>query len=175
MKKRSLQFKLVVGGIVLVLIPLVVVGIFAVSKAANGLSKSSESRALNIATDMAGAVNMVLEEQLSKAAGLASTMTYGRVEGGSDVVIFGAGPIGLAAVQGARAQAAGQIIVIEPVAYRRDKALEFGATTVFDPNDDTATLVQRIRELCYGPTDRLDASERKFSARFLRHLSTHTA
>jgi len=94
------------------------------------------------------------------AAGLASTMTYGRVEGGSDVVIFGAGPIGLAAVQGARSQSAGQIIVIEPVAYRREKALELGATTVFDPNDDTDTLVQRIRELCYGPTDRLDAGGR---------------
>jgi len=94
------------------------------------------------------------------AAGLASTMTYGRVEGGSDVVIFGAGPIGLAAIQGARSQSAGQIIVIEPVAYRREKALELGATTVFDPNDDTDTLVQRIRELCYGPTDRLDAGGR---------------
>jgi len=94
------------------------------------------------------------------AAGLAATMTYGRVEGGSDVVIFGAGPIGLAAVQGARSQSAGQIIVIEPVAYRREKALELGATTVFDPNDDTDTLVQRIRELCYGPTDRLDAGGR---------------
>ncbi|MGD8810595.1 MAG: zinc-binding dehydrogenase, partial [Gammaproteobacteria bacterium] len=94
------------------------------------------------------------------AAGLASTMTYGRVEGGSDVVIFGAGPIGLAAVQGARSQSAGQIIVIEPVAYRRDKALELGATTVLDPNDDTDSLVQRIREMCYGPTDRLDAGGR---------------
>ncbi len=94
------------------------------------------------------------------AAGLASTMTYGRVEGGSDVVIFGAGPIGLAAVQGARSQSAGQIIVIEPVAYRREKALELGATTVLDPNDDTDTLVQRIREMCYGPTDRLDAGGR---------------
>ena len=71
MKKRSLQSKLIVGGIVLVLIPLVVVGIFAVNKAADALSKSSESRALNIATDVAGAVNMVLEEQLTKTASLA--------------------------------------------------------------------------------------------------------
>jgi S-(hydroxymethyl)glutathione dehydrogenase/alcohol dehydrogenase len=94
------------------------------------------------------------------AAGMASTMTYAPVEGGSNVVIFGAGPIGLAAVQGARSQSAGQIIVVEPVAYRRKKALELGATTVFDPNDDTDTLVQRIRELCYGPTDRFDAGGR---------------
>jgi S-(hydroxymethyl)glutathione dehydrogenase/alcohol dehydrogenase len=94
------------------------------------------------------------------AAGLASTMTYGPVEGGSNVVIFGAGPIGLAAVQGARSRSAGQIIVIEPVAYRREKALELGATTVFDPNVDTATLVDRIREVCRAPTDRFDAGGR---------------
>ena len=105
------------------------------------------------------------DEQLSLlgdtlAAGLSATMTYGRVEGGSDVVIFGAGPIGLAAVQGARSQSAGQIIVIEPVAYRRAKALELGATTVLDPNVDTDTLVERIREMCYGPTERLDAGGR---------------
>jgi len=94
------------------------------------------------------------------AAGLASTMTYGPVEGGSSVVIFGAGPIGLAAVQGARSRSAGRIIVIEPVAYRRAKALEFGATSVLDPNDDTDTLVQRIRDLCNAPTDRFDAGGR---------------
>jgi len=94
------------------------------------------------------------------AAGLASTMTYGPVEGGSNVVIFGAGPIGLAAVQGARSRSAGQIIVIEPVAYRRDKAAELGATAVLDPNVDTDTLVERIRAMCSGPTDRLDAGGR---------------
>jgi S-(hydroxymethyl)glutathione dehydrogenase/alcohol dehydrogenase len=94
------------------------------------------------------------------AAGMASTMTYAPVEGGSNVVIFGAGPVGLGAVQGARSQSAGQIIVVEPVAYRRQKALDLGATTVFDPNLDPDTLAQRIRELCYGPTDRFDAGGR---------------
>src|SRR5690606_36024709 len=82
---------------------------------------------------------------------------YGPVEGGSNVVIFGAGPIGLAAVHGARSRSAGQIIVLEPIAYRRDKAVELGATAVLDPNVDTDTLVERIRAMCSGPTDRLDA------------------
>jgi len=91
------------------------------------------------------------------AVGIAATSVYDPVQIGQNVVIFGAGPIGLAAVQGAKAQAAGRIIVIEPVAYRREKALEFGATTVLDPNDDTDTLVARIRELCAARTDRLDA------------------
>jgi len=94
------------------------------------------------------------------AAGLSSTMSYGPVEGGSNVIVFGAGPIGLAAVQGARSRSAGQIIVVEPIAYRRQKALELGATTVIDPNDDTDTLVARLRAMCSGPTDRFDAGGR---------------
>jgi S-(hydroxymethyl)glutathione dehydrogenase/alcohol dehydrogenase len=91
------------------------------------------------------------------AVGIAATSVYDPVQIGQNVVIFGAGPIGLAAVQGARAQAAGKIIVVEPVRYRREQALRFGATTVLDPNEDTATLVERIRELCKARTDRLDA------------------
>jgi S-(hydroxymethyl)glutathione dehydrogenase/alcohol dehydrogenase len=91
------------------------------------------------------------------AVGIAATSVYDPVQIGQNVVIFGAGPIGLAAVQGAKAQAAGQIIVVEPARYRRELAEQFGATTVLDPNDDTDTLVDRIRELCAPPTNRLDA------------------
>ena len=91
------------------------------------------------------------------AVGVAATSVYDPVQIGQNVVIFGAGPIGLAAVQGARAQSAGKIIVVEPVRYRREKALEFGATTVLDPNDDTDTLVERIRDLCAARTERLEA------------------
>lgn len=101
------------------------------------------------------------------AVGIASTSVYDPVQIGQNVVIFGAGPIGLAAVQGARAQAAGKIIVVEPVQYRRERALGFGATTVLDPNEDTDTLVDRIRELCAPRTDRLDAGGQVAGGGFL--------
>ena len=101
------------------------------------------------------------------AVGIAATSVYDPVQIGQNVVIFGAGPIGLAAVQGARAQAAGQVIVVEPVAYRRDKALEFGATAVLDPNDDTDTLVQRIRSMCTQRSTRLDAGGQFAGSGFL--------
>jgi S-(hydroxymethyl)glutathione dehydrogenase/alcohol dehydrogenase len=91
------------------------------------------------------------------AVGIAATSVYDPVQIGQNVAIFGAGPIGLAAVQGARAQSAGKIIVVEPVRYRREKAVEFGATTVLDPNNDTDSLVERIRELCSARTTRLEA------------------
>lgn len=129
--------------------------------AIGGLSEAivaTEEYCIPLFTDLPDEQLALLGDTL--AAGLASTLTYGRVEGGSSVVIFGAGPIGLAAVQGSRSQSAGQIIVIEPVAYRREKALELGATTVIDPNVDTDTLVQRLRAMCSGPTDRFDAGGR---------------
>ena len=100
------------------------------------------------------------------AVGIAATSVYDPVQIGQNVVIFGAGPIGLAAVQGARAQAAGQIIVVEPVRYRRERAIGFGASTVLDPNEDTDTLVDRIRELCAPPTDRRTVMRRLPGARF---------
>jgi S-(hydroxymethyl)glutathione dehydrogenase/alcohol dehydrogenase len=66
--------------------------------------------------------------------GLGMTMTNVPVEVASDVVIFGAGPVGLAAVQGAKIKGASRIIVVEPIAYRRQLAMKLGATDVVDPN-----------------------------------------
>jgi S-(hydroxymethyl)glutathione dehydrogenase/alcohol dehydrogenase len=86
--------------------------------------------------------------------GLAATMSKVRVEAGSDVVVLGAGPIGLAAVQGARIQGAAQIIAVDPIRYRRETALSLGATVALDPNTEGNNLVKRIHELCQGKTDR---------------------
>jgi S-(hydroxymethyl)glutathione dehydrogenase/alcohol dehydrogenase len=80
--------------------------------------------------------------------GLAGTMTKVRVEAGSDAVIFGCGPVGLSAVQGARIQGAAQIIAVDPIKARRDVALQVGATLALDPNVERDKLVAKIRELC---------------------------
>ncbi len=66
--------------------------------------------------------------------GLGMTMTNCPVDVASDVVIFGAGPVGLSAVQGAKIKGASRIIVVEPIRYRREIALKLGATDVVDPN-----------------------------------------
>jgi S-(hydroxymethyl)glutathione dehydrogenase / alcohol dehydrogenase len=57
------------------------------------------------------------------------------VHSGSSVVIFGAGPVGISALQGARLAGATRIIVVEPRKERRDLALRLGATDVLNPND----------------------------------------
>ncbi|MAM71666.1 MAG: hypothetical protein CMP91_11045 [Gammaproteobacteria bacterium] len=104
-------------------------------------------------------------EQLSllgdtAAAGFGTVMGVMPIEPGSDVVVLGAGPVGMSAVQAARIVGAAQIIVSEPIAHRREMALQLGATTVLDPNAEGDGLVERIRELCKGPTDRWFAGGR---------------
>lgn len=102
--------------------------------------------------------------------GLGMTMTNCPVEPASDVVIFGAGPVGLSAVQGARIKGASRIIVVEPIRYRREIALKLGATDVVDPNQYRErtriagaganadqfrdSLVEHLRDMCKMKTDR---------------------
>ena len=86
--------------------------------------------------------------------GLGATMTLAPIEPASDVVVFGAGPLGLSAIQGARIKGAAQIIAVEPIRYRREVALKVGATIALDPNAEGDGLVEKIRNLCKGPTDR---------------------
>lgn len=70
------------------------------------------------------------------------------IEAGSDVVMFGLGPIGISAIQGARIQGAKTIIGVDPIRYRRELAARLGATHVLDPNAlKGEALVNRIREL----------------------------
>lgn len=53
------------------------------------------------------------------------------VRAGDTVVIFGAGGVGMNAVQGARYAGARHVVVVDPVLFKRDSALTFGATQVF--------------------------------------------
>ncbi len=61
------------------------------------------------------------------------------------LVIFGAGGVGLAAVIAAKASGAAPLIVVEPHAARREKALALGATHALDPHSsDIPTCVQAL-------------------------------
>lgn len=75
----------------------------------------------------------------------------GHVRLGDRVVVFGMGAIGLCALQVARAAGARQTIAVEPVAMRRELALELGADEVVNPA--TTDVGLRVREL----TDNLGA------------------
>ena len=62
---------------------------------------------------------------------------------GEDVLVVGAGPIGLMATAVARHAGARFIVVSEPNAFRRDLAMRMGATLVVDPGQRTLADAQR--------------------------------
>ncbi|MEH3102224.1 NAD(P)-dependent alcohol dehydrogenase [Sphingomonas adhaesiva] len=70
---------------------------------------------------------------------------------GSSIAIVGGGPVGLAAVMGAALRECATIILVEPVAARRDLAKELGATHVIDPAAGDVT--DAIRAILPGGTD----------------------
>lgn len=67
---------------------------------------------------------------------------------GSSIVIVGGGPVGLAAVMGARIRGCATIILVEPVEKRRDLGRDLGATHVIDPmaGDVTAAIREIVAE-----------------------------
>lgn len=67
-----------------------------------------------------------------------------RVWPGDDVLIFGAGPMGLLLVQALRHSGASQLVVVEKEATRRSLARQMGATAVLD--SDT-TQLERLWQL----------------------------
>src|SRR3954467_14416427 len=62
---------------------------------------------------------------------------------GEDVLVVGAGPIGLMAAAVARHAGARFVVASEPNAYRRELALQMGATHVVDPLAENLEDVQR--------------------------------
>ena len=71
MKKRTLGFKLITGGILVVLIPLIVVGLFSVTKASKSLEDLSRQQAGHIAGNLSDMVQLVLAEELKLVKELA--------------------------------------------------------------------------------------------------------
>ncbi|NPU86391.1 MAG: methyl-accepting chemotaxis protein, partial [Syntrophaceae bacterium] len=72
MKKRSLNFKLMTGGILIVLIPLVVVGAFSAWKSSDALTDIAVSQSEMIAKSVSGLVNMALLEEVKLVSGIAA-------------------------------------------------------------------------------------------------------
>jgi len=67
------------------------------------------------------------------------------VRSGDVVVVMGAGPIGMMHLRLAKARGAAAVVVSEPVEFRRQQALEFGADLVVDPiNEDLKAAVDAL-------------------------------
>ena len=60
--------------------------------------------------------------------GYGSTINTGDATAGSTVVVMGVGGVGINAVQAARIVGARHIVALDPIEYKRTRAMEFGAT-----------------------------------------------
>lgn len=75
MKKRTLRFKLITGGCLIVLTPLVILGMLIGFKTSNALEDEAGKQMLNLAKANAQMVEMTLSSETQAAAQLAATTT----------------------------------------------------------------------------------------------------
>jgi NDMA-dependent alcohol dehydrogenase len=74
--------------------------------------------------------------------GWGSAVNLADIYPGDTVIVMGTGGIGINAVQGAVHSGAGQVIAVDPVAFKREKAKEFGATHVAENMEEGAELAR---------------------------------
>ena len=68
----------------------------------------------------------------------------GEARAGDTVAVVGVGGIGINAVQGAAAVGAEYVVAVDPVAFKRDKALELGATHAVATSEEAAALLTEL-------------------------------
>jgi NDMA-dependent alcohol dehydrogenase len=78
------------------------------------------------------------------STGWGSAVHRARVQPGEDVAIIGVGGVGSAAVQGARLAGARRIFAIDPVAFKRDQAVGFGATHTSSSLEEAFPLIHQL-------------------------------
>ncbi|WP_342661455.1 NDMA-dependent alcohol dehydrogenase (plasmid) [Rhodococcus ruber] len=101
---------------------------------AQALGISTFSEYTTVAVD--SAIKVPADTPLEKACllgcaigtGWGSAVNTGKVQPGDTVLVLGVGGIGANAVQGAVHAGAARVIVVDPVAFKRDTALSLGAT-----------------------------------------------
>lgn len=76
--------------------------------------------------------------------GWGSSVYAAEVRAGDDVAVIGVGGIGTAAIQGARLAGARHIVAVDPVEFKREKALGFGATHTAASIGEAYELIQEI-------------------------------
>ncbi len=106
-----------------------------------------------------GLVKIVDEMPMDRAAliscgiitGVGAALNRAKVAPGSTVAVFGVGGVGMSAIQGARIAGARQIIAVDLLDYKLERAKEFGAT--HGVNATQGDPVEAIRALSNGGVD----------------------
>lgn len=80
-------------------------------------------------------------------SGWGTAVYAGNVRQGDTVVIYGIGGLGINAVQGAVHSGARHVVVVDPVEFKREEALKFGATHAFATAEEAH---EKVTELSWG-------------------------
>ena len=75
------------------------------------------------------------------ATGFGSAVNRAEVKPGDTVVVIGIGGVGANAVQGAKAAGAANVVAVDPVEFKREKAMELGATHTAASIEDAVPMV----------------------------------
>ncbi|MHC1729636.1 MAG: methyl-accepting chemotaxis protein [Syntrophobacteraceae bacterium] len=70
MKKMTLGTRLILGGILIVVVPVAIIGLFAITKASNALTVLSHEQALNVSVKLADMTQVALEGELNQVKAL---------------------------------------------------------------------------------------------------------
>ena len=76
--------------------------------------------------------------------GWGSAVNAGGVQPGNTTIVMGIGGIGINAVQGASHAGASNIIAVDPVAFKREKAQELGATHAVETMEEATELAKQF-------------------------------
>ena len=92
-------------------------------------------------------LNVVALVSCGVATGWGSAVNRAQVKPGDTVVVVGIGGIGINAVQGAKKAGATRVIAVDPVEFKREKAMEFGATHTYSSMEEA---FPSVTELTWG-------------------------
>jgi NDMA-dependent alcohol dehydrogenase len=76
--------------------------------------------------------------------GFGSAEKSANVQPGDTVIVMGIGGIGINAVQGAAIKGAANVIAVDPVELKREKAMQFGATHAFANMEEATAFAQSV-------------------------------
>ncbi len=103
------------------------------------------------------------------------SMKFAAIQAGETAVVFGAGPIGLLTIACLKLSGASRIWAFEPIAHRREIALQMGATAAFDPRDASPAQVISAETGKLGADVAMDCAAKGGSMNHCLHVVRNAA
>jgi S-(hydroxymethyl)glutathione dehydrogenase / alcohol dehydrogenase len=104
----------------------------------------SEAQVIKVDTDLP--LESVALVSCGVATGWGSATNRAAVQAGDVVVVVGIGGIGINAVQGAAMAGARRVVAVDPIEFKREKAMEFGATDTFTSMEEALPSVMEMTQ-----------------------------